>query len=81
MTRSYERIGTLSDGRIVELDDPLPLSDGKVKITVEPVSEDIHPLLEVLAEIRREQAASGYVPPTAEEVNRYLEEERAGWDR
>ena len=39
------------------------------------------PVVEVLAEIWAAQEARGHVPPTAEEVDRYLADERASWDR
>ena len=82
MGSAYVATGNLSDGRVVELDEPLPLANGRVRITVEPLSpRQVRPLSEVLAEIHAEQAERGFVPPTRDEVDRYLEAERASWDR
>jgi Arc/MetJ family transcription regulator len=47
----------------------------------QPPAREVRPVLEVLAEIRAAQKARGHVPPTREEVDRYLAEERASWDR
>jgi hypothetical protein len=82
MAAPYIVTGTLSNGRVVELDEAVPLSDVKVKVTIEPIAvQNVRPVHEVLAEIRREQKARGHVPPTREEVDRYLAEERASWER
>ena len=82
MATPYVVTGTLSNGRVVELDEELPLSDAKVRVSIEPITaRSVRPVLEVLAEIRKEQEARGHVPPTREEVDRYLAEERASWDR
>jgi hypothetical protein len=114
MTAPYVVTGTLSTGRLVELDEALPLGDAKVRVSIEPITADrprsepaesadsepgasghgedasrdarqparkARPVLEVLAEIHAEQEARGHIPPTREEVDRYLAEERASWDR
>ena len=82
MATPYVVTGTLSNGRVVELDEPLPLGDGKVQVSVEPIAaKSVRPVQEFLEELRKEQAARGHVPPTREEVDRYLAEERASWDR
>lgn len=39
------------------------------------------PWIEVMEEIWAEQRARGHVPPTKEEVDQYIREERASWDR
>jgi hypothetical protein len=36
---------------------------------------------EVIAEIREGQRERGYVPPSREEVDRYLTAEKESWDR
>jgi hypothetical protein len=78
----YVVTGTLSNGRLVELDEAVPLGDAKVRVSIEPITaSNVRPVREVIAEIRKEQQESGYVPPTREEVDRYLDEERASWDR
>jgi hypothetical protein len=78
----YVVTGTLSNGRRVELDEALPLGDARVRVSIEPITaSNVRPVRQVIAEIRREQQACGYVAPTREEVDRYLAEERASWDR
>jgi hypothetical protein len=82
MVAPYVVTGTLSNGRLVELDEPVPLGDAKVRVSIEPIAATgKRPVREVIAEIRKEQRESGHVPPTREEVDRYLAEERATWDR
>jgi hypothetical protein len=81
MGQEYVVTGNLRGGRVVELDESLPVSDAKVRVRIEPlVRREVRPLNEVMAEIWREQAESGHVPPTREEVDAYLEAERASWD-
>jgi hypothetical protein len=36
---------------------------------------------DVIAEIREQQQQRGYVPPSREEIDRYLAEERESWDK
>jgi hypothetical protein len=82
MATPYVVTGTLSNGRLVELDEAVPLGDAKVRVSIEPIAaKTTRPVHEVVAEIRQEQQAHGHVPPTREEVDRYLAEERASWDR
>ena len=82
MTTPYVVTGTLSNGRVVELDEELPLGDAKVRVSIEPIAaRSVRPVREVLEEIWQEQEARGHVPPTREEVDRYLAEERASLDR
>jgi hypothetical protein len=82
MGSRYIATGNLRDGRVVELDEPLPLANARVRISVEPLPpREVRPLSEVIAEIRAQQAARGFVPPTREEVDRYLEAERESRDR
>jgi hypothetical protein len=82
MVALYVVTGRLSNGRLVELDEAVPLGDAKVRVSIEPITAtDKHPVHEVIAEIRKEQQECGHVPPTREEVDRYLADERATWDR
>ncbi len=81
MSTPYVVTGTLSNGRLVELDEALPLGDVKVRVTIEPIlPRQLRPLREFLDEIHARQRARGHIPPTREEVDRYLDEERASWD-
>jgi hypothetical protein len=82
VAKTYVATGNLRDGRVVELDEPLPVANTKVRVRIEPLpSREVRPLREVLAEIHAQQDARGFVPPTREEVDRYLESERENWDR
>ena len=77
----YVVTGTLSNGRQVELDEALPLGDARVRVSIEPITtRNVRPVREVIAQIRKEQQECGHVPPTREEVDRYLADERASWD-
>ena len=81
MAKAYVVTGTLSNGRVVELDEPVPLSDAKVRVSIEPLlSVTARPIGDVIGEIRIRQAAGGYVPRTREAVDRYLADERESWD-
>jgi hypothetical protein len=82
MTNAYVATGNLKDGRLVELDEPVPVANTRVRVRIEPLpSREVRPLREVLAEIHAEQGERGFVPPTREEVDHYLESERASWNR
>ena len=80
MREGYVWTGKLKDGRRLELDEEGPLRDTQVKVTIEPLE---HPAKqsshEVTAEIRRRQRERRHVPPTRDDVDRYIAEERAAW--
>lgn len=83
MGKAYVLTGELRDGRSVMLDEAVPLAAGKVRVTVEAIAKatpEKRPVKEVLEEIWAAQKASGRVPPTKEEIDRFLEEERNSWD-
>jgi hypothetical protein len=81
MQPSYVVTGVLSDGRTVTLDEPLPLTSGKVRVVVEPVAPEPKPDLSTFLErIWDEQRCRGHVPPTKEEVDAYIRAERDSWD-
>jgi hypothetical protein len=82
MASTYVATGNFRDGRVVELDEPLPVGNIRVRVRIEPLPpREVRPLGEVIAEIRAQQAARGFVPPTRDEVDRFLEAERESWDR
>lgn len=82
MTSAYVVTGTLTDGKTVQLDEPLPVTAGKVRITVEVMepSRPTQSLHEWLEELRARQAARGHVPRTVKEVEAYLKAERDSWE-
>jgi hypothetical protein len=82
VANTYIATGHLKDGRVVELDESLPVANTKVRVQIEPLPpREVRPLSEVLAEIYAQQAARGFVPPSREEVDHYLEAERESWER
>lgn len=80
MQNAYVVTGTLTDEHTVTLDEALPLTPMKVRLVVEPLppvpQRSYH---EVMADIRREQQARGFKPPSREEVDAYLQAERDSW--
>ena len=67
------------DARSLVLDEPLPQAVGKrVRTTLETIEPERPKCshAEVLDEIHVRQRARGHVPPTKEEVDHYIEEER-----
>ena len=59
----------------------ISLDSLRAELESEGITRKVRPMAEVVAEIRALQHAAGHVPPTREEVERYIEEERASWDR
>ena len=83
MSELYTGTGTLSDGKVVVLDDPVPLPSSRVRVTVEALSE-IRPggsFLAKLNTIRERLGASGYRFRTSEEIDAQIRAERESWDR
>jgi hypothetical protein len=81
MQQAYVVTGSLTDSRTVRLDEPIPVSDGKVRVIVE-VAEMARKMSheEFLAWLRERQEARGHVPRTREEVDASLRAERESWD-
>lgn len=81
MTAAYVVTGTLTDGKIVTLDDTIPLDTRRVRVTVEVLPADTPLDLDrFLNELKQRQQARGHVPLTREEIDEFINEERAGWD-
>lgn len=81
MQTAYIVTGTLTDEHTLKLDEALPLAQTKVRVMVEPLAPTPkRPHSEVIAEIREQQKARGYQPPTREEVDASLQAERESWD-
>jgi len=80
MAKSYVVTGTLTQGRVIELDIRVPLDDSKVRVTLEPLlGEPARPFAEVIGEIRRRQARRGFEARTRDEVDRFIISERESW--
>jgi hypothetical protein len=81
MGTAYIVTGTLTDEYTVTLDEALPLPQGKVRLSVEPLTpapKRSHE--EVIAEIRERQRARGHQPRTREEIDAFLQAERDSWN-
>lgn len=81
MNNAYVVTGTLSNCKTLQLDEPLPISTGKVRIMVELV-QTVKPKQawqEVLRKISADQNARGHVPMSTEEVESHIKSERASW--
>lgn len=81
MQNAYVVTGTLTDDHTVALDEPLPVSFVKVRLVIEPIQEQTEKksCLEVMEAIYQSQRDRGHIPPTREEIDRYIQEERASW--
>ena len=81
METAYIVTGTLTDDHTVTLDEALPLPQGKVRLSVEPLAATPkRPHDEVIAEIWARQQARGHQPRTREEIDAYLQAERDSWN-
>lgn len=81
MQQAYVVTGSLVDGQTLKLDETLPITAGKVRVVVELVEGAARPpYMEVMTQIRADQRARGFVPPTREQVDAYLKAERESWD-
>jgi len=81
MSQAYEVTGELTDSRHVILDEPIPLTVGKVRVTVEQIPGEAKPDLAAFERsLRERQQARGHVPRTKEEIDAYLNAERNSWD-
>ena len=78
---SYVVTGTVTDAHTIKLDESLPLSSAKVRLTIEalPTSRS-NRYQEVMAAIRRRQYARAHQPPTPAEVEQFLRGERESWE-
>ncbi|MCL4204645.1 MAG: hypothetical protein KJ000_19330 [Pirellulaceae bacterium] len=76
---TYVVTGTIADEHTVALDEPLPISQGKVRLVVEPITVPQRSYMEVMETIRERQRLRGHRPPTKEEVDAYIQGERNSW--
>lgn len=82
MTNAYVVTGTLTSATTVQLDEPLPLSGGTVRVVIETTATQAEKpnFRQTLQRIWAEQNARGFVPPTPEDVEARIREVREGWD-
>ena len=83
MSELYTGTGTLSDGKVVVLDNPVPLPSSRVRVTVEPLfeSQPDSTFLAKLNTLRKRLGASGYRFRTREEIDAQIRAERESWER
>jgi len=80
MTNAYIVSGTLTDANTVKLDEPLPVSGGKVRVIFEATpSVTKQSLQDYLTDLRKRQAARGHVPMSVEEIEAQMKAERESW--
>ena len=80
MQKSYVVTGTLTDGQTVTLDESVPVSGERVRLTIEPISLHARSSYrEAMAAIRERQKARGHRPPSRSEIDARVEEERDSW--
>jgi hypothetical protein len=81
MQQAYLVTGSLTDSRTIHLDEPVPVSSGKVRVIVE-VGETARKMShqEFLTWLDERQKARGHVPRTREEVDASVRTERESWD-
>jgi hypothetical protein len=81
MQQAFVVTGSLTDPRTVCLDEPIPVSGGKVRVIVE-VAEVARKMShdEFLAWLRARHEARGHVPRSREDVDASLRAERESWD-
>ena len=81
MQHTYTVTGILTDSRTVALDEPLPLTEMKVKVVVEPLGASApHPYRKVLADIHSRQLSRGHRSPDRTAVDAALKAERESWE-
>jgi hypothetical protein len=82
MSKTHQVTGELTDSTHVKLDEPIPLTNGKVRLVVEELTHEAKPDLAAFEQLLRErQTARGHVPRTKEQIDAHLSAERASWDR
>jgi len=77
---TYVMTGTLTDGRTVTLDAPVPLLGGKVRVTVELLDAAVpkQTLNKWLEDMRSRRAAAGVDPLTDEQIEEWIQDIRSG---
>jgi hypothetical protein len=81
MQQAYLVTGSLTDSRTIQLDDPIPVSSGKIRVIVE-VADIARKMSheEFLTWLQNRQETRGHVPCTREDVEACLRTERESWD-
>lgn len=81
MEQAYIVTGTLQGSQSVHLDEPVPIATERVRVTVQsllPVS--VRSPAEILDGIWARLKTAGHVPPSREEVEQRIQENRNSWN-
>lgn len=81
MTNAYVVTGTVADRQTLRLDEPLPVAEGEVRVTVEVLrpTPPVNDTLAVMEQVWEGQRRRGHVPPTGADVESQVRAERDGW--
>lgn len=84
MSDIYETTAEFTDEKTLVLDEALPITGGRVRITLEPLANaeaaDSRDFLKRLQTIHQTLFDSGFIPPTRESVDQALNHARNQWD-
>lgn len=78
---TYTTTGAISPKKQLILDDPVPLPAGRVRVTIEALSDGTTgaDFLTLLQRIHATLRQAGHRPPTADEVAAHISAERDTW--
>jgi len=82
MEQTYVATGTVENGRLIHLDEPLPISIAKVSVIVKPdtpKSYNGEAFFEWLDKLHERRKQLGVKSLTKEEVDAWIQEERDSW--
>jgi hypothetical protein len=82
MINSYTTTATLSNKKTLILDEPIPLTSGRVRVTVEQLPEVLSgtAFLVKLCAIHQRLRESGYRNRSKEELDAQIKAERDSWE-
>jgi len=82
MEQTYVASGTLENGRLIHLDEPLPIYTNRVSMVIKPVikrERNGKTLVEWLKKIHARREKLGIKSLTKEEIDAWIQEERDSW--
>lgn len=82
MEQTYTVTGTLENGRLIHLDEPLPIYTNRVSMIVKPAIRNDRngkTLVEWLRKIHARRDKLGVKSLTREEADAWIQEERNSW--
>jgi len=82
MEQTFIAHGTVENGQLIHLDEPLPISTKRVSVIVRPAlkrDRNGKTLVEWLKKIRERRKKLGIRSLTKEEIDAWIKEERDSW--